>query len=182
MIFCSNFAFFCLILGWSIFFIYIYWLFVFSLLWIAWTYCSHFSIELTTFFWYMVITGVLTEIANIFFSFAEKLLPFGLQIFFYFFRFYVFMFRERWREEEKHLCGRETGIGCLLCAPYWGPGPHTSECLMGTDRARFLCRAAPNALSLAAQGRIFLFFMYSIEQSFLYMTLVFRFFLAFVML
>ena len=41
-------------------------------------------------------------------------------------RFYYFIFGERGRvgerEEEKHRCARDTWIGCLSCAPYWGPG------------------------------------------------------------
>ena len=48
-------------------------------------------------------------------------------IFYLFIRFYLFAFRESSREGEsegeKHECVRDTVIGCLSHAPYWGSGP-----------------------------------------------------------
>ena len=35
--------------------------------------------------------------------------------------FYLFIFREKGKEREKK--GETSMCGCLLCAPYWGPGP-----------------------------------------------------------
>ena len=43
----------------------------------------------------------------------------------FFLRFYLFIFRERGREGET---GRERPVGCLSCAPNWGPGPQPSMC------------------------------------------------------
>ena len=47
-------------------------------------------------------------------------------VFFTFLKFYSFILRESRREGEgegeKHKCVRDTRIGCLLHAPYWGPG------------------------------------------------------------
>ena len=39
-------------------------------------------------------------------------------------RFYLFLLQrgEREREGEKHQCGRDTWICCLLLVPSWGPG------------------------------------------------------------
>ena len=46
---------------------------------------------------------------------------------FFFFRFYLFIFRERRREGErggeKYTCAREILIGCLSHTPKWGPDP-----------------------------------------------------------
>ena len=36
-------------------------------------------------------------------------------------RFYLFIFRERWREGGSE--GEKQHRGCRSCAPYWGPGP-----------------------------------------------------------
>ena len=45
----------------------------------------------------------------------------------YLFKFYIFTFTERGREEEregvKHQCVRDTSVDCLLHVPNWGPGP-----------------------------------------------------------
>ena len=44
----------------------------------------------------------------------------------FFFRFYLFISRERGREGkregEKHRCVRETSVSCLSHTPNWGPG------------------------------------------------------------
>ena len=44
-------------------------------------------------------------------------------------RFYLFIFNERRmegeREGEKHRCKKETSIGCLSHAPWWGTTPET---------------------------------------------------------
>ena len=42
-----------------------------------------------------------------------------------FFKFYLFIFRERGRKEEKHQCERETLIGCLSHTPKMGSWPTT---------------------------------------------------------
>ena len=42
----------------------------------------------------------------------------NFSFFLFFLRFYLFIFREKGREGETSMCG------CLLSAPYWGPGLH----------------------------------------------------------
>lgn len=96
---------------------------------------------------------------------CRKSVAFWFTAIFYYFRFYVFMCRERWREGEKHLHARETSIGCPLCAPSWGPGLHTSMCFAWNWNSQgqlSLCGTAPNPLSHASQDKIFLFLMSSI--------------------
>ena len=44
-----------------------------------------------------------------------------LNVFFFFKDFYLFAFREREEERERNI---NVWCGCLLPAPYWGPGLH----------------------------------------------------------
>ena len=65
-------------------------------------------------------------------------------------RFYLFILRE-WGGR-----GRETSMcGCLLCAPYWGPGlqPRHVPCL-GIELATLVCEPALNPLSYTSQSSI----------------------------
>ena len=54
--------------------------------------------------------------------------------------------------------------GCLLCAPYWGPGPATQTCALTGNRTSNLlvCRPALNPLSHASQGLVHLFGIFSL--------------------
>ena len=46
---------------------------------------------------------------------------FSAGFFFFFLRFYLFIYKERGRGEEKNWCVRDTSIGCLSHTPNWGP-------------------------------------------------------------
>ena len=47
---------------------------------------------------------------------------------FLFKRFYLYIFRERGREGERHRCVREISVGCLLYTPNWGLVCHPGMC------------------------------------------------------
>ena len=76
-------------------------------------------------------------------------------------RFYLFIFRKKGREGEgegeKHRCGRDTLIGCLLHAP-------KARALTGNQTGDLLvCRLSLNPLSHTSQGTTVLFLFLSIQ-------------------
>ena len=62
---------------------------------------------------------------------------------------YLFLERGEGRERVTSMCG------CLLCAPYWGPGlqPRHVPCL-GIELATLVCEPALNPLSYTSQSSI----------------------------
>ena len=71
-------------------------------------------------------------------------------------RFYLFIFRERRREEkgEKHWCATETSVGYLSHTPQRGTWPTTQACAQSRNWISNLsiCRMTPNPLSHTGQG------------------------------
>ena len=91
---------------------------------------------------------------------------FGIQSFIYcvFKRFYLFIFRERGRKGDKHICVREISIG-----PQLGTEPAMEACtLMGNQtRDLLVYRVTPNPLSYTSQGhslliKYFFFFFFNL--------------------
>ena len=91
-------------------------------------------------------------------AWAYQMLP-GYIYFSYFFKFYLFIFREGkgGRVGEKHRCGRETSIPCLSHTP-WQEMELTSQsrALPSNQTGDLsLFRMTPNQLSHAGQGSSF---------------------------
>ena len=73
-----------------------------------------------------------------------------IHAFFFFLRFYLFIFRERGREVE-----RETSTcGCLLHAPYWGPGLQPRHVLWLGIELVTLCFTGLSSVHWAIPARV----------------------------
>ena len=107
--------------------------------------------HLSFYVWLVLLSTVFARFTHVVASMCQ-----GFVIFFL--RFYLFIFRERGKEGQKHWCARETLMCCLLHTPNRRPGPQPRHVLWpGIEPATFwfVGWATPDRASLLSMAEYY---------------------------